>query len=119
MKIILIVLGSVGDVRPMLALGSTLRKAGHQVELCVPPNLTQLVSRYGFINYPFGLDFEKLSEEHLTGGPKFIHLWQKNISDQFTSLLEIADGTDLLIGNLLDSVGRSVAEYKGIQYLYN
>lgn len=47
MKIMIIALGTRGDVQPYVALGIGLQKAGHQVSICCVSNFRAFVEEYG------------------------------------------------------------------------
>jgi rhamnosyltransferase subunit B len=51
---LLLTLGSLGDIRPFLALGTALHNAGCQVHLMTTPNFQPLVEGAGLIFEPFG-----------------------------------------------------------------
>ena len=58
MKVIIICLGTRGDVEPLLALGKALLARGHAVTLCGPDNCEQWVrDEHGVAFAPMGLDF--------------------------------------------------------------
>jgi UDP:flavonoid glycosyltransferase YjiC (YdhE family) len=52
MKILIVALGSRGDVQPFLALGVGLRKAGHTVTLAAPYNYREWVEEHGINFHP-------------------------------------------------------------------
>lgn len=123
MKIILNAQGTQGDVRPMLALGLTLHRAGHEIQFCAPINFTQLVSRHGLTFNPVGDDTQKFLNQtkkqigHSINIAKELALSiQVQLTDQFKQLIKLVEGTDLFVGGGLDYAGRSVAEYAGIPY---
>ena len=63
MKIIIICLGTRGDVEPLLALGKALLARGHAVTLCGPDNCEQWVrDEHGVAFAPMGLDFKVLMQ---------------------------------------------------------
>lgn len=43
MRILMVALGSTGDVRPYIGLGTELMKRGHTVTLCALPDFKELV----------------------------------------------------------------------------
>jgi UDP:flavonoid glycosyltransferase YjiC (YdhE family) len=125
MKIILNAQGTQGDIRPLLALGLTLQKAGHEIRLCAPVNFSRWVSQYGLTFSPVGDDTQKFLEntkkqiKHPLNIAKAMALSiQSQLASQFENLVKLAKGVDLFIGGGLDYAGRSVAEYAGIPYRF-
>jgi UDP:flavonoid glycosyltransferase YjiC (YdhE family) len=45
MKIACVILGTRGDVQPMVALAEGLLRRGHEVTICAPPENEELVKR--------------------------------------------------------------------------
>jgi len=63
MKVIILCLGTRGDVEPMLALGKALRARGHAVTLCGPDNCARWVREEHAIEFaPLGLNFKALMQ---------------------------------------------------------
>ena len=61
MKIACVILGTRGDVQPMVALATGLIKKGHEVIICAPSENEQLARAYNcqFVAFPFmGDQFE-------------------------------------------------------------
>ena len=54
MKVLLVALGSAGDVHPMLAIGLALRTRGHAVEVLTNPRYASLVRASGLDFHPVG-----------------------------------------------------------------
>ena len=54
MHIIVIAVGSSGDVYPLLGLSRTFAKCGHRVSFCTSPAFAELVERCGLRFLPFG-----------------------------------------------------------------
>ena len=125
MKIILCVFGSVGDVRPTLALGLALRNAGHEPIICAPPNFRDLFSQSEIPFYPIAFDSRKMMEEELkrfNNPVKFFSLLHKFQYDftwgQFNDLLKVAgNGADLIMATGL-CIGSTVADYLKIPFRY-
>jgi len=57
MKIVILTLGSRGDVQPFVALGIGLKKAGHEVKICTSSSFEKFILEnglnYGYINDEF------------------------------------------------------------------
>jgi UDP:flavonoid glycosyltransferase YjiC (YdhE family) len=125
MKIILNAQGTQGDVRPILALGLTLRSSGHEIEFCAPVNFKTWVSQYGFIFHPVGGDTQKFLEQTkdqmdhpLKSAKALARTLHEDLSAQFASLIKAVSGADLIVGSGLDFVGHSIAEHIGIPYRF-
>ncbi len=104
MKIACVILGTRGDVQPMVALADGLIKRGHEVVICAPPENEELISRVNCRFVPFGPSPKKAAKENpgrQKGGltakisPKE---GKKVISDQINLLPKILTGTDLILG---------------------
>jgi vancomycin aglycone glucosyltransferase len=104
MKIACIILGTRGDVQPMVALADGLVNRGHEVTICAPPENEELISRVNCRFVPFGPSPKKAAKENpkrQKGGitakisPKE---GKKVISDQINLLPEILAGIDLILG---------------------
>ena len=104
MKIAYVILGTRGDVQPMVALADGLIKRGHEVTICAPPENEELISRVNCRFIPFGPSPKKAAKEDpgkQKGGvavkisPKE---GKKVISDQINLLPKILTGTDLILG---------------------
>jgi len=119
MKIVIITQGSLGDVRPFLALGISLVKRGEEVLVCAPINFQKLFISYGISYQPIGLDFQSISPNNKTNDAEKKNVFQlliQSITEQFTLLPEYVKDADLIIGNGFDFAGRSLAEYYKLPY---
>jgi rhamnosyltransferase subunit B len=58
LHIIIIAVGSSGDVHPLLGLGRTFAKEGHRVSFCTSPAFSKIVERCGLRFLPFGTEEE-------------------------------------------------------------
>lgn len=64
MHIIVIAVGSSGDVHPLLGLGRTFAKQGHRVSFCTSPAFVEVVERCGLRFLPFGTKEEYYAAIH-------------------------------------------------------
>jgi len=62
MSIVIMIVGTRGDVQPFLALGSALKAYGHRVRLATHETYRQWVLSYGLEFFPLGGDPKVLSE---------------------------------------------------------
>jgi vancomycin aglycone glucosyltransferase len=104
MKIACVILGTRGDVQPMVALATGLMKNGHEVTICAPPENEELVSQYDCQFIAFGPSIKKGIKENpekQKGGvavkisPKE---GKKFTMDQMKLLPELIKGVDLILG---------------------
>jgi len=103
MKIACVILGTRGDVQPMIALASGLMVHGHDVMVCAPPEHAELAGRHHCPFVPFGPDVkEKVKEEpeKQKGGVAIkisLKDGKKLIGDQIALLPDILKGVDLVL----------------------
>ncbi len=64
MHIIVIAVGSSGDVHPLLGLGRAFAKQGHRVSFCTSPAFVEVVERCGLRFLPFGTKEEYFAAIH-------------------------------------------------------
>src|SRR5262249_38133450 len=115
MRVLLSVVGTRGDVEPVLALALEVRKLGHEVRLCVPPNFIEQAQGLGFTATSVGIEM-RAPRAGATGGaaPAIPDL----IRDQFDTVEGAAKGCDILLGaNAHQYAARSIAELYGIPYV--
>jgi len=103
MKIACVILGTRGDVQPMLALATGLIKKGHEVTICAPSENEQLVRGYNCPFVAFGPQIRKSIKENpekqkggvaVTISPS---LGKKIIREQINLLPGIIKGVDLAL----------------------
>jgi vancomycin aglycone glucosyltransferase len=104
MKIACVILGTRGDVQPMVALSEGLMKNGHEVIICAPPENEELARRYNCKFFAFGPGIKKEIRDNpekqkggvaVTISPKE---GKKLTMDQMCLLPEIIKGVDLVLG---------------------
>jgi len=133
MKVTISVMGSRGDVQPLVALGKGLQSTGHTITIATHNEFALLVQQAGLRFHPIrGLD-PKQSMQKITGETPQNSLQQNQIvqSIRMTQLLlaaipeigescwEACQGADLCISNLIPpGVPSSVAEKLAIPHLY-
>lgn len=62
MKLLLLTLGTRGDVQPFVALGVTLKAAGHEVSVCAPVSFAPLITQYGLTYAPMSDEIVQLTQ---------------------------------------------------------
>ncbi len=104
MKIACVILGTRGDVQPMVALADGLIKKGHEVTICAPPENEELADRINCRFVAFGPGVMKAVREDpkKQKGGVAIKLspreGKKFTSDQIALLPKIINGADLVLG---------------------
>ncbi|NUP04522.1 MAG: glycosyltransferase family 1 protein [Polyangiaceae bacterium] len=112
MRALLSVVGTRGDVQPVLALALEVRALGHEVRLCVPPNFVEWAERLGFAATAVGIEMRSPKP----GAPP-IQI-PDLIADQFDTIGAAARGCDVILGaNAHQHAARSVAELRGVPYV--
>ena len=114
MRALLSVVGTRGDVQPVMALALEARALGHEVRLCVPPNFIDWAQSLGFTATPVGIEMRAPRAGAPSPPPPIPDL----IADQFDSVGAAAKGCDVILGaNAHQYAARSIAELLGIPYL--
>ena len=114
MRALLSVVGTRGDVQPVMALAVQVRALGHEVRLCVPPNFIDSAQSLGFTATPVGVEMRAPRAGAPSPPPPLPDL----IADQFDSVGAAAKGCDVILGaNAHQYAARSIAELLGIPYL--
>ncbi|QNP74325.1 glycosyltransferase family 1 protein [Streptomyces roseirectus] len=119
MRVLLMSFGSRGDVEPMAALAASLRTRGAEVRVCVPPDeeFARLLEAVGAEVVPFGM-----SVRALVSGPKPVDPFQTAkalVAEHFETVGAAAEGCDVVLASGLLPAGiRSVAELRGIPYVF-
>jgi len=104
MKIACVILGTRGDVQPMVALATGLMKKGHEVIICAPSENEQLARTYNCPFVAFGPEIKKNVKENpeKQKGGVAIKISQKQgkkiINDQINLLPNKIKGVDLVLG---------------------
>jgi UDP:flavonoid glycosyltransferase YjiC (YdhE family) len=101
MKIACVILGTRGDVQPMVALATGLMKNGHEVIVCAPPENEELARRNNcqFVAFGPGIKKEVKENPHKQKGGVAAKITpsqgKKLIGDQINLLPDIIKGVDL------------------------
>ena len=128
MRVAIISFGSQGDARPLIALGQSLARAGHQAVLLADPELADLAAEVGVEYLPLAggsvrqlithLEFAKLFERGLNVRV-VMQLLLKHVN-RYTEawgrqLLDAASSADLVVAaGLTFYIGLAVAEALGL-----
>jgi vancomycin aglycone glucosyltransferase len=124
MKIACVILGTRGDVQPMVALATGLMKKGHEVTIYAPPENEVLVRQYNCRFEPFGPSVKKAvsekPEKQKGGVAATISLKEgkKLIGDQINLLPGIIKDADLVLGAGIVIGVPTVADVLKVPYRY-
>lgn len=127
-RLLLIALGTRGDVQPAAALGRGLRDAGHVVTVLAGDDFADLVGAHDLAFAPSGIDMQALMQS--PDGIAWAHarspfeeirrmrlLFQRFGLDSGRAILAAAEGADALVGAFTaDAFGLAVAEKLGKPY---
>jgi vancomycin aglycone glucosyltransferase len=117
MRVLLSVVGTRGDVQPVIALALEARKLGHDVRLCLPPNFIEWAEALGFTVTPVGVEMRaprRGSPAARSPGAPLPDL----IRDQFEKVARAAEGCEIILGaNAHQYAAPSIAEILRIPYI--
>ena len=117
MRVLLSVVGTRGDVQPVIALALEVCKLGHEVRLCVPPNFIQWAQGLGFVATPVGIEM-RAPRAGAAGRVVATQPVPDLITDQFDALGAAAKECDIILGaNAHQYAARSIAELHDIPYV--
>ncbi|MFF5427761.1 MULTISPECIES: glycosyltransferase [unclassified Streptomyces] len=119
MRVLLMAYGSRGDIAPLAGLAAQLRHHGAEVRVCAPPDeeFAELVAGVGAELVPFGRDVRALR----TGAPPSdaAAFAAELVAAHFDTVARAAEDCDVLVASgLMPAGARSVAEKRGIRYVY-
>ena len=103
MKIACVILGTRGDVQPMIALATGLMKNGHEVVICAPSENEQLVRSYDCQFIAFGPEIKKAIKDNPEKQKSGVAIritpsqGKKIFGDQINLLPDIIKGVDLVL----------------------
>lgn len=119
MQVVILTLGTRGDVQPYIALGLGLQAAGHSVTLATLVEFEALVKEYGLQHATLRGDFLKAAQTNEQHGIslKLIRQWiamaRETLADEWTS----AQSADVFIYNPAALGGYHIAEKLGVPAL--
>ncbi|NTY60979.1 nucleotide disphospho-sugar-binding domain-containing protein [Mycolicibacterium sphagni] len=119
MRILIPIVGSRGDVQPMVAAGLELQRRGHTVLVGAPPNFVDFVANTGLAVRQFGPDVNALysspeGQRVLAAGNSakmlaMVSRQMREYADQMDDeLIDIASGTEMIV-SITFSEDRSVS----------
>ncbi|URE05894.1 sterol 3-beta-glucosyltransferase [Musa troglodytarum] len=104
MQIVILIVGTRGDVQPFVAIGKRLQGYGHRVRLATHVNFREFVLIAGLEFYPLGGDPKVLAEYmvknkgFLPSSPSEIRTQRKQIKEIMFSLLPACEDADIDTG---------------------
>jgi rhamnosyltransferase subunit B len=121
-RVVLAMIGSWGDLFPLIGLGVELRRRGHEVIVASPPAFGDLVTEAGLSFAPVGLPvgFEEFRDrpEIFRSGLGFRHVLNRLLLDQIdevsADLDEAVAGADLMVIHPIHLAAFNVAEHRNI-----
>ena len=124
MKIACVILGTRGDVQPMIALATGLIKKGHEAIICAPPENEELARRNNCEFVVFGPAIKKKFKEnpHKQKGGVAVKITpsegKKFVSDQINVLPDKIKGVDLVLGAGIVVGVQTAADILKVPYRY-
>src|SRR5262245_53922789 len=125
MRVLLSTIGSRGDVQPLVALALQLKGLGQDVRFCVPPDFREWIESLGFPVTANGPDLRKTTASSSQAAPAPLtperrrQLAEVTVASQFDTMAAVAEGCDRIVAaTALQIAARSVAEKKGIPYIF-
>ena len=111
MRIVIIAMGSRGDVQPYVALGKGLQEAGHIVRLMTHQNFETLVQSHGLAFWPASGNVQDVAESEemraLLAKGNFLAITRRTAKEAQQAALQWAEdglaacqGMDLLLGGI-------------------
>jgi vancomycin aglycone glucosyltransferase len=114
-RILLSVVGTRGDVQPVIALGLAVTELGHHVHLCLPPNFVAEAEALGFAATSVGIEMRAPRKGAANIRPPGV---ADLITDQFEAIAPVAQGCDVILGaNAHQYAAPSIAEFYQIPYV--
>lgn len=121
MKITMLSIGSVGDVRPYIILGKELKSRNHSVTIAVFPQFKKIVQEAGLRFFSLDGDSESMMNAIMqpdTNGisyfPRLVKNMKSHIDDLIQSMVDSCSDADAMICNFFGTLYYSIAELNTI-----
>lgn len=123
-RIVLTTIGSLGDLHPMLALGTELRRRGHSITLATTTHYRERIEDLGFAFHPLRPNWDPTDQElialceDLRRGPEvlFRQLVLPYLRDTYEDLYAAVREADLMLAGELVYAAPLVAEKRDLQW---
>jgi vancomycin aglycone glucosyltransferase len=118
MRVLLSTIGSRGDVQMIVALALKLKELGQEVRVCAPPDFREWLETLGIPFVPVGIEVRQTAKAPPTP-EQMRQLIEDTVAGQFKAITPAAEDCDVLVAGMsLQFALRSVAEQRGIPYVY-
>ena len=126
LKVLLVPLGSRGDVQPQLVLGQELKRRGHAVTVAAPPDFRGLAAEYELpfspVGEPIGPFIRRnsdMTERHpVVALPGQIKLVQGYIAEQVHDLFAARHEPDIIVAAGLSFAAKVLADKLGVPHVF-
>ncbi|MBB5120240.1 glycosyl transferase [Streptomyces eurocidicus] len=121
MRVLLSTIGSRGEAQPVLALAAQLKELGQEAVVCAPPDFQETAASLGIAYVPVGPELHTTAKSTGAVFPpeQRRQMIEGTIADQFAAVGPAAEGCDVIVaGGALAIAAHSVAEQRGIRYVY-
>lgn len=122
MRVLLSTVGSRGEIQPVIALAVQLMESGHEAVVCAPPDFLGWAESLGVAYVTVGPELRATAKQprDLMPTPEERRkMIEGTVADQFQAVRAAVEGCDVVVGGgALAIAARSVAEERGIGYVY-
>ena len=122
MRVLLSTIGSRGEAQPVIALAVRLKELGQEAVVCAPPDFREWAESLGIAYVPVGPELRATAKRPTGAVPtprQRQQMIEGTVADQFAAVGSAAEGCDVVVGGgALAIAARSVAERRGIGYVY-
>ncbi|MCQ4044879.1 glycosyltransferase [Streptantibioticus rubrisoli] len=122
MRVLLSTIGSRGEVQPVIGLALRLQELGQEAVVCAPPDFQEWAESLGITYVPVGPELHTTAKRPAGTVPtpeQRRQMIEGTVADQFAVVGSAAEGCDVIVaGGALAVAARSVAERRGIGYVY-
>lgn len=122
MKILLIAIGTRGDVQPFVVMGTRLKAAGHDVHIATAQSFSAMIAKGGLSHHPLPLDVQELLQApemksaltSFSGKIKAYRLTTDIMNQQLSVMWQI--GIDVVPDLILYNLKGAMAPYLGRRF---